>query len=158
MNQLIYHDAVDKTGWPDGPWLDEPDKIQWVDAETGLDCLIVRGPVGALCGYVGVSAGHPAHGIGCSQVTVPTDVHGGLTYADACDEDAAEATGICHIPFEGRPRDVWWLGFDCSHVDDYCPGYPGRLDLGRAQVYRNVDYVRLECAVLAVQLESAVPA
>ena len=54
---------VDKTGWGDGPWTDEPDKMQWIDEATGLDCLIVRGPMGALCGYVGVPPEHPWHGI-----------------------------------------------------------------------------------------------
>lgn len=53
----------DKTAWGDGPWLNEPDKRQWQDEATGLSCLIVRGPVGALCGYVGVPEGHPAYGL-----------------------------------------------------------------------------------------------
>lgn len=54
---------VDKTGWGPGPWNDEPDKRQWQDEATGLPCLIVRGPVGALCGYVGVPPDHPAYGL-----------------------------------------------------------------------------------------------
>lgn len=55
--------TIDKTGWGDGPWQSEPDKLQWQDEATGLPCLIVRGPVGALCGYVGVPTEHPAHGL-----------------------------------------------------------------------------------------------
>lgn len=53
--------TTDKSDWKAGygPWSEEPDKKQWVDEETGLPCLIVRNPSGALCGYVGVSAGHP---------------------------------------------------------------------------------------------------
>lgn len=54
--------TIDKAGWGPGPWQDEPDKKQWQDEETGLPCLIVRGPSGALCGYVGVSESHPLHG------------------------------------------------------------------------------------------------
>lgn len=53
----------DKAAWGPGPWQDEPDKRQWIDPETGLPCLIVRGPVGALCGYVCVSEGHPLFGV-----------------------------------------------------------------------------------------------
>src|SRR4051812_13771303 len=54
--------TIDKTGWGDGPWQSEPDKRQWHDEATGLACLIVRGPMGALCGYVGLPPGHPWHG------------------------------------------------------------------------------------------------
>jgi hypothetical protein len=55
--------TIDKTLWPRGEWDDEPDKMQWQDEATGLPCLIVRGPVGALCGYVGVPEGHPCFGL-----------------------------------------------------------------------------------------------
>lgn len=46
-------------------WDNEPDRKHWIDADTGLDCLIVRnglGGKGALCGYVGVPKGHPWYG------------------------------------------------------------------------------------------------
>lgn len=59
----------DKSSWTDGPWQHEPDKVQWIDAGSDLDCLIVRGPSGALCGYVGVPEGHPLFGIGYSDET-----------------------------------------------------------------------------------------
>lgn len=125
----------DKTGWGDGPWVSEFDKAQWVDEATGLDCLIVRGPVGALCGYVGVPPEHPWHGISYSGKMNPdegeydyesapdgnVEVHGGLTYSDSCWEDAPEGTGICHIPEAGRPADVWWFGFDTAHHMDLAP-------------------------------------
>lgn len=51
--------TVDKSDWPTGEWHQEPDKAQWIDQATGLDCLIVRGPFGALCGYVGVPQSSP---------------------------------------------------------------------------------------------------
>lgn len=59
--ETIEYKTIDKTAWGNGPWNHEPDKKQWLDPETGLSCLIVRGPMGALCGYVGVSEDHPAH-------------------------------------------------------------------------------------------------
>lgn len=55
--------SVDKSAWGDGPWQSEPDKMQWQDEATGFACLIVRDPMGALCGYVGVPETHPAHGL-----------------------------------------------------------------------------------------------
>lgn len=55
--------TIDKSGWGEGPWQSEPDKMQWQHEATRLPCLIVRGPMGALCGYVGISEAHPAHGL-----------------------------------------------------------------------------------------------
>jgi hypothetical protein len=162
---------VDKSTWGDGPWQDEPEKIQWIDESTDLDCLIVRNPGGALCGYVGVPPEHPAHGRDYDNVkwakptdpddewSVYPDVHGGLTYADACQEHGDEAKGICHVPLPGRPADVWWLGFDCAHSGDLCPrheasdresGYPPIRFGGES--YKTVDYVRAECRKFAQQL------
>jgi hypothetical protein len=48
--------------WGEGPWQSEPDLVEWRDAATGYPCLIVRGSMGALCGYVGLPPGHPLHG------------------------------------------------------------------------------------------------
>jgi hypothetical protein len=157
--------TVDKSDWGPGPWQDEPDKIQWIDEATGLDCLIHRGSIGALCGYVGVPKGHPAYGVGYDDVKVAgewPDVHGGLTYADRCQETDDESDGICHVPEPGRPHDVWWLGFDCGHSGDICPkiemalrsslmggpisGWPWPV------YYKPVSYVRAEVSSLAKQL------
>jgi hypothetical protein len=97
--------TIDKSTWGDGAWQAEPDKVQWVDEATGLDCLIVRGPSGALCGYVGVPESHPLHGkdySGCTRDPRCEEnwcdhspesrlrVHGGLTFADACQEPTEE--------------------------------------------------------------------
>lgn len=148
---------------PPGPWRDEPDKAQWVDEATDLDCLIVRNHMGAWCGYVGLPPGHPLHGKGYDEAdpNYELDVHGGLTYAAPCQEDRAE--GICHVPSPGRPGDVWWFGFDCAHSMDLTPSYD--LNLHRTflegsqehGIYRDVAYVRAECASLASQLAKVSP-
>ena len=105
MDRIEYSDVVDKSGWPAGPWHREPDKIQWQDEATGLPCLIVRGPVGSLCGYVGVPSGHPLHGKDASTcMRQPAceeswcdhrpdsvlSVHGGVTFSDSCYETSRE--------------------------------------------------------------------
>lgn len=147
--------TIDKSGWPRGEWDQEPDKAQWKDPATGLHCLIVRNSMGALCGYVGVPASHPLHGVGYDEVSIDARVHGGLTYSDRCDPRGEEDPGshICHVPEPGDPDDVWWFGFDCSHYGDYmpAPGY-AMLNSGR---YRNVEYVRGEIADLALALRAA---
>lgn len=139
-----------------GPWDSEPDKVQWIDPATGLDCLIHRNPGGALCGYVGVPPGHPCHGRGYNAVhdMLPgLRVHGGLTFSDSCAlEESADGHGICHVPEPGRPADVWWLGFDCAHEGlrgdlvprgGWCPS---------GAVYRDLAYVRDQVTSLARQL------
>lgn len=42
MKYIEYHNLVDREGWDQGPWDSEPDKIQFVDKETSLPCLIRR--------------------------------------------------------------------------------------------------------------------
>lgn len=187
-----------KSYWGPGPWANEPDKLNWIDPETGLDCMIVRNRAGNLCGYVGVPESHPWFGVGysgcinkhepktfeqkkadaqkwfdkatkehaerptgvsesaleCARLVLkpfldpakyPTwvdmprfecldygraedqrckapqdliEVHGGLTFADACHEGGH----ICH-PKDGVAHEkVWWFGFDCGHYMDYSPG------------------------------------
>jgi hypothetical protein len=163
--------TVDKSSWGPGPWLDEPDKMQWKDEATGLPCLIVRGPAGALCGYVGVAEGHPWHGksygdaIGaCNEDCDPEngyhsmhridsdiDVHGGLTFSDACADTTDESRHICHVPDPGEPDHVWWFGFDCAHYRDFCPGREAS-SLFNDGDYRDVPYVRGQVQNLARQL------
>lgn len=88
MERVEYRNVIDKTEWARGAWDNEPDKIQWQDEATGLPCLIVRGPSGALCGYVGVAPGHPWHGKDYDSCDV--DVHWGLTFAHGCAEISRE--------------------------------------------------------------------
>ena len=168
---------------PEGPWSTEPDKVQWVDQNTGLDCLIVRNAGGALCGYVGVDPSHPWHGkhysaclandpacedrYSCDHGTPEgkIEVHGGITFASSCQEseEVPQENLICHVPFEGRSPDIWWFGFDCAHLRDLSP-----YDLAKAisenflypwtdprgyDEYRDIDYVKAECREMALQLK-----
>jgi hypothetical protein len=129
---------VDRSGWPAGPWDDEPDRVEFEHA--GLPCLLNRGRMGQWCGYAAVPPGHPLHG---QDYDVPdVKVHGGLTYAEACQGR------ICHLPEPGEPDDVWWFGFDCAHAWDVVPGV---WRLPKAE-YRTVAYTRRETERLAEQL------
>lgn len=161
---------MDKAGWGDGPWNTEPDKMQWVDPVTDLDCLIVRNHHGSLCGYVGCPPSHPWHGLDSFDDLWDINVHGGLTFSGACDEDAPEGHGICHVPEPGRPGDVWWLGFDCGHAWDVLPGMDafwrarGELPLRErhpglfmGETYKSVPYVVEEVLRLALQVRARYP-
>jgi hypothetical protein len=158
---------TDKSEWGPGEWQNEPDKMQWQDEETGLPCLIVRGPAGALCGYVGVARGHPWFGVdysACAQKpTCGEDycdhgpgstvrVHGGLTYSDKCTESEH---GICHVVQSGEDDHVWWFGFDCAHYQDFAPKYhslPQYRMFDEHTIYRNLSYVKTQIQRLARQI------
>jgi hypothetical protein len=98
-----------------------------------------------------VPPGHPAHGKGYDEIDV--EVHGGLTYAEAC------SGAICHVPAPGETDEVHWLGFDCGHAWDVTPSllrYGADLSalLGATlrATYKNVAYVTGEVERLAQQL------
>lgn len=68
-----------------------------------MPCLIVRGPHGGFCGYVGVMPGHPLHGKDYSECPEACgsewcdhrpesslEAHGGITFASACAHIAGE--------------------------------------------------------------------
>lgn len=130
--------------WGDGPWKDEPDRIEWRRPGSALPRLMLRGPMGSWCGYVGVPEGHPLHGrkawgTGATDeqhhaAVDDLEVHGGITYAEAC------AGNICHVPAPGEPDHVWWFGFDCAHAGDVSPGLHRRSGLSpfRGDEYRDV--------------------
>jgi hypothetical protein len=140
--------AVDRTGWPPGPWDQEPDRIEW-RARAGLPCLIVRSPsVGVLCGYVGLPPGHRYHGVDAEAVDVEVPVD--LCYSAPC------RGAICHVPAPGKAEDVWWIGFDCAHAHDLMPFVAERF-AGHGLVYRDVAHVTALVNALAEQLAGVGP-
>jgi hypothetical protein len=145
--------TVNKSEWPEeGEWNDEPDKAHWIDKDTGLDCLIVRGPSGALCGYVGIPETHRYFGKGYDEVDNHIECHGGLTFADLCRDSKDESKGVCH-PKEGcANEEVWWLGFDCAHSGDVMPKYDRYNYDEYYSSYKSFQYVKGEVESLAKQL------
>lgn len=141
----------DKTTYGPGPWQDEPDQLDF--ESHGFACRIIRPHHGALCGYVGVPVGHPWHGKGYDDIEV--SIHGGLTYASGQYPSGEQATPATVPP-------LWWIGFDCAHGGDLCPGLKAQLrDLGHdpidtGEVYRDTAYVRGEVESLACQAAGAV--
>lgn len=129
----------DRSCWHIGPWDAEPDKVQWQDEATGLACLVVRGTMGAWCGYVGLPPGHPWYGGNVHHGVV--EVHGGITYGPSpCGKN------ICH-EVDGVD-DVRWVGFDCGHHCDLSP----EDRPSRNAVYRDLAFVQREVTMLAAQL------
>ncbi len=129
---------MDKTNWPPGIWIYEPDYLEWTDER--YTCIIKR--VGStLEGYVGIPINHPYLMIEDDDDSLhhyhyDLDVHGGITRAKY-NED----------------RTVYFLGFDCGHLSDFIPYLEdGHRSFGRPQDYRNIEYVKNEIYHLINQL------
>jgi hypothetical protein len=153
--ETIEYRTFDKRSWGPGPWQGEPDKKQWQDETTGYPCLIVRNSAGALCGYVGVRKSHPNYEQGYEEPEVY--VHGGLTFADRCQQEQHDCEGICHKVAKGEDDDVWWFGFDCLHAGDSSPPvHDGRSHFNYGE-YRDFAYVTSEVASLVDQLKALEP-
>lgn len=160
MSEEVLEVEIDKSGWPDGPWKTEPDRLQWQHA--GYACLILRNHHGNLCGYVAIDRAHPLYGKDYDEADGDLRVHGGLTYADRCQGL------ICHVPEPGMPDDVWWFGFDCAHLMDLVPGMfrsdvlkkmpPEIVRIEKRHLledtYRDLAYVKAETESLADQLRA----
>lgn len=122
-------------------WKTEKERDVWTDKDTGYQICIQRHTsLKHLCGYVGLPVGHPWHGKNYDSVSMLNndyvEVHGGLTYADS------------HSP-NAEPDGLWWLGFDCAHAGDFCPGMSRQYVSD--DIYRDWSYVTHECESLARQ-------
>ena len=155
------HTITDKSKWKHG--CDEPDKIEFIDPETDMACLMVRhGGAGHWCGYVGVESSHPMYEVSSSGDFESSDVralhelsvHGGITFTDKCKPEAHPSEGVCHVPFPGRTDDIWWIGFDCAHTHDVSPLRDSNMQFEFA-TYKSQKYVENQIRQLAVQLKEA---
>lgn len=162
---------IDRDDWGDGPWIEEPDLVEWTDQATGYPCLIVReDTLGQLNGYVKIPQGHPFYGV--DYTTLDDEdiaVHGGITFTGPRLAHVQVATGS-KLPLV-ETFDDYWIGFDAAHHDDVVPGMdatlrragvvvpqpiPSMLDFLAKRLkktYRDVGYMMAECAVLAMQLK-----
>ncbi len=138
----------DRSGWPEGPWMGEPDREDWDDPATGLGCSLRRNVGGIWCGYVAVPRGHPFHG---RHVETPRGCPD-LSYA-----------GPNRLGLPGPAG--WYLGFDSgglspavSHlVWSAMRDAPG-LDVDRviaSEHYVDIAEARSSCAALATAVAAA---
>lgn len=111
--------------------------------ESGLRAVVIMSDSGHHCGYVGVPAAHPLHGVGYSVQTPalnapedgePVGKRGALSLI--CAALAPEDQGRMQSPemvfdvhgsltYSGgsekypAPSDgLWWFGYDCAHYGD----------------------------------------
>lgn len=77
----------------------EGDRRAWTDETTGYGCLVLRGPVGALNGYVKLPRGHPWTAMGLYESIDHVSVAGGVSYLG---DDLGDEIG-------------WFVGFATAH-------------------------------------------
>lgn len=142
-----------KDQWGPGPWQSEPDRLDWRDERTGLQCVIRRVPLGYLCGYVGVPVGHPFYGWSYHdkikrhpddlKESTLGDVGIFAAFLRALGEDDENGTIELAMALKvhhgvnwsgGGPDDdmesgLWWFGFDCGHAWDLSPGFDDQVFL-----------------------------
>ena len=149
-----------------GPWSSEPiDKLAWHDAETGLDCILLRQPSGVWSGYVAVGPEHPLYGHREDAIPASANLrpHGGIDYSQLCSQRGPAGTQICHVHHESRTRptaadkttddDAWWFGFTADKGGDLVPkGSKPVLAREEGEIYRSIDYMYCETIGLARQL------
>ena len=100
--------------------------------ERGYACRIRRIPsMGYLCGYVQLPVDHPWLKLDLQLGEGPT-CHGGITF------------GPDYPDYER------WIGFDCAHAEDFCPG-----PFGSRGVLRDEPFVRSELSGIITQAEGA---
>jgi hypothetical protein len=139
------------------PWLDEPD-LDYFRIKDML-CVAIRHPWGHWCGYVGVGSKHPLYGVKCSELEEAGEeirAHGDINWS----APLTEFTG-------------WYFGFDCGRAFDYEPykirwfrqmGMPESMIREHEALfphegggpfplrYRDLNYVRANCAAIAAQI------
>tara|TARA_Y100000815_G_C13348448_1_gene503113 strand:- start:6772 stop:7470 length:699 start_codon:yes stop_codon:yes gene_type:complete len=174
IEPLQYFRMRDRHPRGEGPWKGEPDKIGWVDQQTGRHCIILREPDGTLSGYAGVTPDHALFGFSADAVpsAMGISVHGGLNYGRHCEANVPEMISVCHVlSADDRRRsnatrgrggtsdmfehvDLWWFGFSTDHPGDLIPSASAANRSDGIEVYRDLAYVYAEVVKLASQLSA----
>lgn len=162
MSEKVSENTIDKSGWDDGEWNNEPDKIKWSQTINNYTykCKIRRTNLGILVGYVVVTKDHPV-----CDIDGPLDfnVHGGITYCGKNPKDVYSLSDVSKPSDNGEK----WLGFDCCHILDYVPNDPVRRIIQTRSVannssfyppshkiYKNIEFVTNQINSLIEQLET----
>lgn len=129
--------STQRSEWPEGPWTTEPDFLEWRSSlAPHYPLMLIRGPLGAWCGYVGVPPHHPSHG--------REGIRGFNWFGPS--------RGL-RVP-TSEPPHFWWLGFDCAHV--HCQYAPAYVAILRSSRVGPDQYVTLEqCRAMTESLAIA---
>lgn len=104
--------------------------------------------MGHWCGYIRLKENHPWFGKESEDITEYPKVHGGLTWSR------------CYYPLGEENQKVWWIGFDCAHVEDTTPReellyHRGVLPYTSHGYYKDRQYVVEQIEGLVEQAQEA---
>lgn len=141
MTEIIMNSENKRLWWGEGPWVDEPDVLEFV--HNGIACRILRivamdGPNetinifgGHLCGYVCIPYDHQDYNKDVSSPDFSEyDVHGGLTFGKLFDDN------------------TFWIGFDCAHSGDLIPSMTDirkSINEDLIKKHPNIDFSQIRC-------------
>lgn len=157
---MIVVDEIYKGDWPQGEWQRENDIYIWTQVINDYTyyCLIIRMDFrGSLNGYVGIDKNHSKFFMNYdSESLKDIVVHGGLTYCDLSDTKIQLINE--HLVRELNYDDIWWVGFDTLHADDYLPytyGVKAHVFLEHNHItYKNKDFMIGQVNDLVLQLSN----
>lgn len=158
---------MDKSSWPNGVWRLEPDKMLWIDSETGYECLIRRvRDLTTLCVYVGIQKDHPLHGTQLVQFRKDeslfnyfNNTHNNITMAIPCkkfQEEPGPDDKIGRAYYENlpEPTEIWYIGTDMINNYDVIPIISDDPnDNTEDRTYRDIDYAYDVVTKLAADLK-----
>lgn len=123
----------------------------------GYACRIIRSlSLMSLLGYVAIEKNHVFYNVGYDDINI--DVHGGLTYASnkqpptVVKDTMTNKLDYITMPHHNKPKNAWWVGFDCSHYGDIIPAHP-LLSNGQ-DTYKGIEFVKNEIKGMVNQLIS----
>jgi hypothetical protein len=150
----------------------------WI-TQAGLRAVVIMGDLGHRCGYVGIPAEHPLHGVEYSEKSPhlklnperstekmsPIQILCGAG-KDFDDLNSPEYVFEVHggLTFSGGngkypvESDLWWFGYDCGHSGD-APAPGSRMaeyGIYEGDVHRTLEYCKAECESLAKQIAAVI--
>lgn len=142
---MRHETLYDKSGWKEGPWQKEVDRVAWIDERTFYPCVIRRNLFGAWVGYVGVDEQHPLFQIELDSLEYQyIEVHGTVRFAGLSIEDDKSFS---------PPKHLWWIGFSCTTEMDICPRIePTATKKSEGAVYRTMPFAVEQTTFLAQQV------
>lgn len=134
--------------------------------KSGLRAVILFVNDSHHCGYVGIPADHPLHGVDYDEtvqgLSLPDDEPVGKrgVIPLLCSKGIESMSPDCYFNVHGgitfadgrgdypaKSAGLWWFGFDCAHLGDAT-----KHSLFEGDVFRDEAYVEAECEALAEQL------
>jgi hypothetical protein len=152
MSNVVFIEFLDKTHFPKGIWLSEPDFCSW--QHQGLFCLAIRDmKLGVWRGLVGLETTHSFH---AKSIESLLEVKAGMDLFLSVYGGLASA-GRLPIKYKEHGKGLWWIGLETSGGQDLMPLL--KLDendiemkkMGK-QTYKSFAFIRRETNKLAKHL------